>query len=480
MPVFSRHSLHQLPLTGIALCVLLVSFSLAANLVDQHQSPSLLQRYQNSNIATLEASLYLAYHERQLHITEQGSAETLKVIDQALQKKPPPDVLWAIANDRNFYHYIYSEGPLFLEKQTYQNWLLERQQNIQPAFARLSMHRFGLSPEAASPSTLLSYALLDNEYLRLGLNILLILLLAPVIEKIYSAARLVQFFILASGLSGLTYTLLANQQNPIMLGASGGSIGLVALGLVALLYQDEQEPLRPRLEGSVLTVLCLILLCLGKVLLESWYGSTDSTMMTAYAISALICIPLAIIFRYFAAKQQQAQQREHQALEDWEQKDALAQAYDALSCFEFEKAKQLFSGLHAQTPKDLRILKQSYLLEKLNPQTDSYRDALQRLLDVCTEQDELELSKMLLADIKHFWPTRQAIASKLAPESYLKLLILFLRHDQLRLAEQAFHYLEQAGSTAIVQDACTLMLDEFKKHNKPAKSQEYAMLLETL
>jgi len=229
-----------------------------------------------------------------------------------------------------------------------------------------------------------------------------------------------------------------------------------------------------------LSAFVLVFFFIGKVGLEAWFGSTDSTMAISYMIAFFLAIPFDILIATATKEQLKTQELKKAEQDNWPYRVELANAYETLTRFEFEKTKAQLTQLLDNYPNDKHTLKQLYLLEKLNPKKASYREALERLIDACTRSNDLELTNSLLKDIKHNWSSKRELKESLSPDSYHKIMMIFIQGDQLKLAEQAFHYLELAGSPHIVQDACRVISDEYKKRENHVKSQEYAMLLDTI
>ena len=485
MPVFTINLLKQQPLASLGLCLLLGGFFIACLFSDNSKVSPSAKLYQESGISSLEQSFYLNYQERRLRIEQQGSEETFDKINQAFQEKTKIDLSWVILNDRAFYRYLLNDGPLFLDPPTYRNWREIREQTIQPQLGSFSINRFGFTPETPTASTFLSYAFVDTELLRLLLNILAILLLAPFLESTYSPARLAQGFLFSALISSLSYTFIASEQNPILLGASGATAGMLGMVFAVLFRERVREPRDASnsvrdLYQIYLSAFVLVFFFIGKVSLEAWFGSTDSTMAISYMIAFFLAIPFDILIATATKEQLKTQELKKAEQDNWPYRVELANAYETLTRFEFEKTKAQLTQILDNYPNDKNALKQLYLLEKLNPKKASYRVALEQLIDACTRSNDLELTYGLLKDIKHNWSSKRELKESLSPDSYHKIMMIFIQGDQLKLAEQAFHYLELAGSPHIVQDACRVMSDEYKKRLNNTKSQEYAMLLDTI
>ena len=56
------------------------------------------------------------------------------------------------------------------------------------------------------------------------------------------------------------------------------------------------------------------------------------------------------------------------------------------------------------------------------------------------------------------------------------MMMVFVKHDDLNKAEQAFLFLETGAHTNIIKDACLLLIQEFKLRDMTAKMQQYQML----
>ena len=88
--------------------------------------------------------------------------------------------------------------------------------------------------------------------------------------------------------------------------------------------------------------------------------------------------------------------------------------------------------------------------------------------------------KRLFQDIQKNAASKQRAKKSLEPEYYHKMMMVFVKNDDLNKAEQAFLFLELAGQKEIIKDACQLLIQEFKSRRISAKQQQYQMLFERL
>ena len=88
--------------------------------------------------------------------------------------------------------------------------------------------------------------------------------------------------------------------------------------------------------------------------------------------------------------------------------------------------------------------------------------------------------RLLFNDIQKNAASKLQAKKNLKPDSYHKMMMVFVKHDDLNKAEQAFLFLEVGGEIEIIRDACLLLVQEFKVREMKTKQQQYQMLYERL
>ena len=100
-----------------------------------------------------------------------------------------------------------------------------------------------------------------------------------------------------------------------------------------------------------------------------------------------------------------------------------------------------------------------------------------RIDDALSKQDYPSMQS-IFQDIQQSAPNRQSAKKHISADNYLKMLVLFLQHNDTEKAEHAFMFLELAGQKALVQEACLLLIKTFSEKKHVKKKTHYQALYE--
>ena len=164
----------------------------------------------------------------------------------------------------------------------------------------------------------------------------------------------------------------------------------------------------------------------------------------------------------------------------WEYRAALAKALDFISRFEFNAAKQVLNKLSKQYPDSSSILEQRYHLSKLQPDDLNHAKLCDQLIELAVEQNSYYQMKTVFSDIQKNTISKSRAAKFLTPTSYHKMMTVFVNHNDLEKAEQAFHFLELDAPDILKQEACRLLIDKYRSMHNTRKQQQYEMLFKRL
>jgi len=444
-----------------------------------------LSDYEQQSLLSQEQSIYLDFIQRRLRVEQIGSLEYLSQLENAINRRSSNEVAQMILRDRFFYGYVVEEGRLFMSPSVYQSWKDQRDQFIEPTLSKLSERQFGLKPEQFGASNLVSYIVVEDYTLRLVANVLLLLVLGIYIEPKIGKGKMLLLFVTASLVSSGSYALLVSlfghHNEPIMQSATGAVLGIFALALMNCLWTLTKIKTDGRnTEGSYLALLFgITLFVIGKTGFEWWVGLIGWKMVLSYVLALATGVLMYVIFRKAISFENDNVSSDSER-QSWAFRVARSEVMEAISKFDFKSAREKIAQLMKQYPDSIELIEQRYHLEKLQSDGGVYWDCTRDLVNFAVKKKDYHRMKNLFEDIQKNAASKKHAKARLAPEYYHKMMMVFVKHDDLNKAEQAFMFLELAGHTHIINDACLLLQQEFKARGNVAKERQYQMLLERL
>jgi membrane associated rhomboid family serine protease len=436
------------------------------------------EQYQHS-LLTIEKPIYEDFIRRRLAIERIGSLEYLAQLEQYLINKDNEQLSRMILNDQAFFPYVKREGHIFLSSKQYQYWL-DTRSIIMPVFNGLSKQRFAVSKSHFTLASLLTYPLTSSHTLPFLFNIVLFFILAIFIEYKLKLFKL-SFLIFVTSLSSATsYIAMSSYASLPLQGLSAIVFGLFTAYFLEYTWRDRGKPHHK---------LHLLFTCLVTIaLLASTYYSylskwVDLTIISSGLFSMLVVLLLTKL-NYFlsglAITQQSLTHSDNQQENDWKFRTALSVALESIAQFKFAHARKALKALSLSYPNSSTLLEQRYHLEKLQPDDGDYWRCANELIQISVKKQDYPKMVLLFNDIQKNAASKERARTKLKPDSYHKMMMVFVKHDDMNKAEQAFLFLELAGQTTIIRDACLLLVQEFKLRNMQSKQQQYQMLFERL
>jgi hypothetical protein len=162
-----------------------------------------------------------------------------------------------------------------------------------------------------------------------------------------------------------------------------------------------------------------------------------------------------------------------------ESRQNYAEALSGLSRFNFRYARQVLRPLRETCPKSLQILENSYHLEKLCPDEADFWLLAENRIEYCLVNQNYSEMLSVFQDIQKVAPSRELAGKNISPDHYLKMLVVFLNHNDIEKAEHAFMFLELAAKPVLVKEACKLLIDAFSKKQNSKKMAHYQALFES-
>lgn len=481
MPIFSFVQRVMSLVISIALAIGLGTACYVFKLQDSGHLRQTLSHYEQQALLAQEQPLYLDFIQRRLRVEQVGTPEYLNQFENAIQRKATAEAAQTILSDRFFYPYLVNEGRLFMAPAVYQHWKDRRDQFVEPGLEALSERRFGLKPEQFGASNLVSHIVVEPYTLRLAANLVLLLLLGAYLEPRIGKGKMLLLFITSGLVSSGGFALLAslfdNHNEPIFQSASGAVSGVLGMVLAS-----QVSPLSKTKTFGRVMMLGLALFWIGKTGFEWNSGFIAWKVVASYALA--LSAGAAMYFMFWPASsrygaENQATSTSNESL-SWTFRVALAEVMDAISIMDFALAREKLAALMKRYPDSIELIEQRYHLEKLQPDGDVYWDCARDLVNFAVKKKDYLRMKALFEDIQKNAASKQHAKTRLEPEYYHKMMMVFVKHDDLNKAEQAFLFLELAGHANIINDACLLLQQEFKTRGNIAKERQYQMLLKRL
>jgi len=465
----------RLPIVSIilisVLCLCFVQFKkqdsvLWSDINSQYQQQLLSQ----------ELPIYREFVARRWNIERIGSQAELDLLKEKADEKAFDDLTKIILADKVFLHYLISDGLLYLPPGELKA-LVKKREALKALVAKLSLSRFGLAVDQFSSSDFVTYSFVDGTSLHFVSGILLFMVISVLVERTIIRSRFCLLLISTSLVSSLGYLLIADSSSPIHQGLTSLTFGLYFSYVAFIIYKYKGQGRPYCVKNELIFGIIFLLALFSKASLEWLNGQIDLSVLSAYFFVSLwgfvfinVSQKLSII----------AEGSDIETESNWPLRVELAKAMNKISQFNFDGARVDLSGLHQRYPDSSTILEQQYHLEKLQPDDGEYWRCANELIDLCAKDNDYSGVLRLFKDIQTNAATKQRARLSLQPESYHKMMMVFVANEDLQKAEHAFLFLELDATNDIKKDACMLLIDEYKVRGNLSKQEQYQKLYEQL
>ena len=470
----------KLPYLSLLLSLVMLIAALKGHHHDQQQWQSIQKTYHDS-IFALEAPIYLDYLKRKLNVHGIGNIQHINTLADAIEENKTLPVIKAMLKDIEFTQYMHKSGSSFLQKQTFILWQEHRNQ-IEPYFFSTVAQRLGLSSQHFQAKQMITHLVshpLNSMFLLVFISFVVT---STCFEKHLGAFRLYAYIVVSSLVSALAYVSLSSSNSPVLATPLAILYGLQSSFGTYLLYHHKRHNESTKLSKVTLSLACLSILSTVTYTVLVLGALTNPLLM--FLSSVLFPVLIGILFMLTSLKISSSEPANGTSTSlgtlDWPYRAEYSKALDFLSRFEFNAARQTLNTLSTQYPESATVLEQRYHLAKFQPEDTHYWKLAKDLIELCIRTNDYSRVCRLFADIQKNAATKNRAQEKLEPEHYHKIMALFVTHGDLPKAEQAFHFLELGGDKHIIQDACLMLIQEYKVRRTYAKQQQYEMLLERL
>lgn len=467
------------PFLSTSLAVLVMVAFLGFRINDNDTVLKLVDVYLSEGVMQIEAPAYRDFLERRLKVDQQGSPESLHHYESLLEQTDHPGIVRVLVMDRRFYHYLVNDGPLFLTDSDYKNWRKTRDEKINPAIATLSHVKYGVSSGVFEWSSIITHSLTDYGVVRMVGYCLLLVGIACVIEKRVYRARLAMTWLVALSACSLLYVVVAAPGSPLWVGIAWYVMSMLGL-LFAASWQDFRSVNRANLALYKSRMLAtgagfsMLIACWWQ---EFWLGYSDWAGMLCGGLAFVMAVA---VFPLVVRQEEVAQAEANSERLEWAERTGLANAMQSIAALNFNQARQQLLALMREHPDSRIILEQLYCLEKLNPEGETFWACARKRVEFALRHNDYAMMCQLFADIQKGAVSKERARSRLKPDHYHQMMTVFLAHADLEKAEKAYLFLELAGDSHIIREACRLLLQEFKQRHDSGKAHQYQILLERM
>lgn len=451
----------KLPYSTAILCfALLIGFLGSQSIGDASQQRALKQ-YLSSGLFSQETPLYLDYQSRQHRVEQSVEAASLALIYDHLLGQYARDYAWLVMQDRNFIHYLESQGSLLMQEQQFADWLKARHTFNKTYLSMTWPERFGLIPEDAAPATFVTHLFIDPYVTSLLLTMLLLCVAGPLIESRLGRTALTAWFLISGALYAVLYTLTSNTSSPILMGASGAASGLSGLAIAMIILGN--QPLKTKAAISLIVAV----LVSAKLWLEAWLKPLDIAQIIPHGANAILCAAIFILLFSSIRKAQRQAHRNSASLPAVRQ--GLNDVFTQLDRFNFSGAQVRIQRLKEEYPTNIRVAKHAYLIAKLEPHSPSFKADLDAYIVAIALHDDYYCAKTLLAELIKLNKYDPIDSDKIP-----SLIHFFASHNDLKKAEHSFKLYEKIEARgSLVNEAKAFLYQEFEKRNLHSKMAKY-------
>jgi|GEM_PF-2559035 len=478
MPVFKQVEKKHFPILSLLLSIIFVTCFVLSEKQDASTLQQAIEQYQQQNLLKLEQSIYIEFVERRFNIERIGSEEYLERLHRAAQDKNPDHFITMLLKDRFFYPYLFAEGRLFMSAADFNRWKAQREELINPTIGQLNEFHFALSLEHKGISNFISYLFIESSRLWLALNILILLVCCGFLELQLGRGKILLLFFSSAFVCGIFYLLVSSKLSSAMQGLSGPLCAMMAACIVHT-YYSHHDGLKLILSIALGLFYTSMIGCyLGAL----WFWERiDLSGLSVFALMLVFGGGFYAVLRRLEAlmnlPKSEPSAGGHNSV-DRDLRAELALVMEAISIFNFAKAREQLKLMSEHYPDSPAVMEQRYHIEKLYPDEEDYWACVRDLVNYAIAHNDYTRMTFVFEDIQKNAPTKQRAKRSLEPEYYHKMMAVFVAHNDLNKAEKAFLFLELAGKKDIIKDACQLLIHEFKAREIRVKQQQYQMLFE--
>lgn len=452
------------PRLALGICLLLLLIFIPWHAADLRLEKELATEYREK-LLRIEWPLY------ETHALKTGQRTMLKRLqaEYSAAKEDPErldNVALYVLMDDSFVEAMEKSGQDYLTPDQYSHWK-EARDDLDPRRGHLSSRALGVDPQQGTrPITLLTFGLVQGDFLQLVAALLLLLSVGVCMELALGSGAVLAS-VLGGGATGAIAFMIANGGDVLPL--TGASVGAAAVtGMYLMHFKGGKVRAFNRFE---IPAYSLALLWLVLVAAE-FVGSSLRVSELVARIAALASGPLwAFAYaKWFVNASDFMPIISGEATED--EKDVayrqqLNQALEAVARIEFPQAQKLLREMIRAYPSDMRLLTQLYNVEKLTPANPGYDAVARRLFNFsAAENDQLVLRTY--RDYLRYSPKRLALDL----ETSLKLVARFTRMNEVMEGDKLMRQvLEMQKPHPLIQKTALALADALERLREPSRAR---------
>lgn len=452
------------PRLALGICLLLLLIFIPWHAADLRLEKELATEYREK-LLKIEWPLY------ETHALKTGQRTMLKKLqaEYSASREDPErldNVAIYVLMDDSFVKAMKQQGQDYLTPEQFGAWS-EARDAIDPRRGHLSSRALGVDPQQGTrPITLLTFGLVQGDFLQLFAALLLLLTVGVCMELALGSGAVLAS-VLGGGATGAIAFMFANGGDVMPL--SGASVGAAAVtGMFLMHFKDGKVRAFNRIE---IPAYSLSLLWLALVAAE-FVGSSLRFSELVARLSALASGPLwafayAKWFVNAADFMPIISSEETEDEKDVAYRQQLHQALEAVARIDFPQAQKLLREMIRLYPSDMRLLTQLYNVEKLTPANAGYDAVARRLFNFsAAENDQLVLRTY--RDYLRYSPKRVALDL----ETSLKLVARFTRMNEVMEADKLMRQvLDMKKPHPLIQKSALALADALERLREPARAR---------
>jgi membrane associated rhomboid family serine protease len=439
---------------------------------------SAVAAYHKAGLLNIEAPLYINYLDRKaIEAGHPGKSDSTVVIN-LMKKKKYALVSQIILLDPRFYKMLQANGNIIWPKKKFEQWQDLREPIVKRWIDQLSSIRFGIIPRDFHLSSLISYQFLHGGIGHLLGNMVFLFLLGFTVERALGSVRYTMSYLTCGMLSGVFYTLVEKGSLIPMIGASGAISGLMGMYVVLFGLQKIRffYYLGFFFNYFMAPAILLLPIWIGKELIAYFTGGDKTVAYMAHAGGLLAGAALMAGLRKNILQVKETFYDKTEDEKDEVFRKMYASALNAVSRMEFNVAHRRFEILAKKYPERPGMLQHLYHLEKLKPESDQFHASALKLIKEALKRNYFDL----LIETYRDYVKRSGENCQMNAAMYNQIMFACLRHQEMVLAERVFDRLKQQDAKGMIEEACQVLIHEFKKRQDNRKIAQYQRILDTL
>lgn len=437
-----------------------------------------LNTYLAQGLFEIEREHYLDYQVHKVRVDFSESEASYERLLGALYSDEKSSYAWLILEDRAFYKYLKEHGQKYMQRKVFADWRTERE-NLESLKSRvLPNYRFGLNIDSPNASSLVTSAFIESDPLSFSLNLLLLSLVLGFIELRRGHIFTLVCFAGATLVGNTALLVTTPFPTGLYTGLNTTVSGLfaIAMGLVFVRWKKNNTGMSLLVTGLLLGFLIMVVAV--KSYLQWWLVLSPLEQIIASGLGFIICA-LTFSFHYalFSGIYNEASTKPEPDSEEESLtlRIELDTAMQALSRFEFSKAKALFNNISNSNPLDKTSAQQGYFLTR-HANRQEAASATNIYAQTLVAQQDTSQARSLLRDLQQNHKAEQGDTRTGAYplEACATLVRLFLLDNDFRRAERSFNLLKHYGTDPnLVKEAGYQLYRELKKQGMDRQASRY-------